>query len=166
MQGIKEWEFIKDWILEKLTRFVWKKLRECKALLCSIIFHRRITSNVVGIFDMLFPFAAFFKLYPIICNILGKLWSRDPSCKGPIWWLTRRVGSWVEGYYILTKNFDCAPVSRSWHTGAFANIDYKLCCSSQKSFEVERKGTNMETRVENMMCRRIVLFNFEAFGNM
>ena len=33
---------------------------------------------------MLFPFAAFFKLYPIICNILGKLWSRDPSCKGPI----------------------------------------------------------------------------------
>ena len=39
---------------------------------------------------------------------------------------------------------------------------------SSKSFKLERKGTlpDMETRVENVSRRGIILFNFEMFGNV
>jgi len=37
-----------------------------------------------GIFDAFFLFLAFFRLWPIILKFSRKIWSRDPSSKGPI----------------------------------------------------------------------------------
>ena len=72
--GIKEWDFMTVWSFKKLRRFVWRKLLESKALLPSIIsknsnwrinllFNARdFELGNFDVFDILFPFLAFFKL--------------------------------------------------------------------------------------------------------
>ena len=59
-----------------------------------------------GIFDMLFPFLALVKLQPIIYNIfyLGKFWSCDPSCLGPITGCTCKSQSGLLSNQIQSKN--------------------------------------------------------------
>ena len=92
------------WILKKLRRFVWKKLLESKALLSSNFFHTNLLiffeiQTIIKSHSLMLGTSNFAILVFSICSFhfwhslsyipwykifLGKLRSRDPSCKGPI----------------------------------------------------------------------------------
>ena len=92
------------WVLKKLRRFVWKKLLESKALLSSNYFHTNLLTffeiqTIIKSHSLMLGTSNFSILVFSICSFhfwhslsyspynkrfLGKLWSCDPSCKGPI----------------------------------------------------------------------------------
>ena len=97
---------------KKTRRFVWKQLLESKALLSSNFFHTNLlhffkiqtvikshflmlgTSNfAIFVFSICsFHFWHSLSYSPQYKRFLGKLWSRDPSCKGPIVLVNSQTG--------------------------------------------------------------------------